>query len=183
MKLVRWGIFIAVVGLHLIMKAPVWALIGRLGNLIGGTGWHRVELIDATVAHIQEWWFMGVKKTSHWGLDTLPDNPNMIDITNQFVSEAINGGFIKLTLFVILLAFCYSTLGKALKHFDDKYTKILIWSIGATLFAHMTSFLSVAYFDQITTFWYMLLALIAALGSMITTSAHKEAPFHEINTA
>lgn len=167
MKLIRVGILIAVVGIHLIMKAPVWALIGRLGNLIGGTGWHRVELIDVTIGHIHEWWLIGVKTTAHWGLDILPDNPNMIDITNHYISEAVNGGFLKLGLFVLMLTFCFSALGKALKHSDDKHTKSVIWSMGATLFAHMASFLSVAYFDQITTFWYMLLALIAAIGSII----------------
>lgn len=166
MRLVRWLILICVVSLHLFMKAPVWSLIGRLGNMIGGTGWHRVVLINATIEHISEWWLMGTTITIHWSqsLDPLRINPNMVDITNQFVSEAVSGGMIKLCLFILIIIFSYSTIGNALKSDSKKTTKILIWSLGATLFAHITSFFSVAYFDQITTFWYMLLAVIATLG-------------------
>lgn len=167
MRLIRWAVFGGIIGLHIFMNAPVWALIGRLGNLIGGTGWHRVELINAAVSHISDWWLMGTRTTAHWGLDTLAGNPNMIDITNQFVSEAVMGGTAKLFLFILMLVLCFSIIGKSLKACKDKHTKILIWSLGATLFAHIASFLSVAYFDQITTFWFMLLAIVGTLGNII----------------
>jgi len=166
MRSVRWLILICVVSLHLFMKAPVWALIGRLSNLIGGTGWHRVALIDKAIAHLGEWWLMGTTRTIHWGLDPLQINPEMVDITNQFISEGVNGGLLKLALFVLIIIFCYSAIGNGMQSANDKYTKIIIWSLGATLFAHIASFLSVAYFDQITTFWFMLLAVIATVGSL-----------------
>jgi len=31
------------------MKVPIWFLMNRIGAIIGGTGWHRAELIDQFV--------------------------------------------------------------------------------------------------------------------------------------
>ncbi len=39
----------------------------------------------------------------------------------------------------------------------------MIWSVGCALLGHVTSFFSVTYFDQIIIFWYMVIAMTAAL--------------------
>jgi len=39
----------------------------------------------------------------------------------------------------------------------------LPWALGSALFVHVVSFISVAYFDQMVIYWFMLLAMIAAL--------------------
>src|SRR6266404_2213852 len=38
MRAIRWALVIGLVGLHLIMKAPVWFLIGRISDVVGGGG-------------------------------------------------------------------------------------------------------------------------------------------------
>ncbi len=45
----------------LVREKPVWHLIGRLSELIGGTGYHRVRLIDAAIDHFGDWWLKGAK--------------------------------------------------------------------------------------------------------------------------
>src|SRR6185437_7969994 len=55
MKLVRWGIVATLLGLHLVMKAPVWALIGRIDLAGGSISWHRFALVDHFINHFSEW--------------------------------------------------------------------------------------------------------------------------------
>ena len=87
---------------HLIMKAPVWYLIARLSDLIGGTGWHRAEIIDQAIRHIDEWWLVGSHYTAHWMPYVMPDNPDMADITNQYIMEGLIGGFLTMILFIVI---------------------------------------------------------------------------------
>ena len=46
MQMVRWGIVSILLGLHLVMKGPVWALIARVDLVGGSTGWHRFKIVD-----------------------------------------------------------------------------------------------------------------------------------------
>jgi hypothetical protein len=171
MRVIRWGILSAVIALHIIMKAPVWALIGRLSNITGGTGWHRVELINAAIDHFDEWWLLGTKYTAHWLPDFLPIDPNSADITNEFIKEGVNGGVLKMTLFIIITALCFRAVGRAVQVMEGyPFSKrILVWSLGATLFAHVTAFISVSYFDQMIVLWYLLLAMISAISNFSKT--------------
>ena len=168
MKLIRWGILAAAVALHIVMKAPVWYVIGRLSSITGGTGWHRSEIINQAITRIDEWWLMGTSDTSHWMATTLINYRDRADITNQFVVEGIHGGLLTMILFIVLIAYCFKWVGLALQENDAKgekefYVCFLPWALGSALFAHTLSFLSVSYFDQTIIYWYSLLAVIAAL--------------------
>jgi hypothetical protein len=48
-----------------------------------------------------------------------------------------------------------------------------LWCLGAALFAHMVSFFSVSYFDQISIYLYWIMAAIAG------TIVYEEAPAEE----
>ena len=89
---------------------------------------------------------------------------NMVDITSQYVAEGVNGGILKLGLFVLIIISCFKGLGRALR---DKPTispsGFFVWGIGVSLFAHCFSFLSISYFDQIIVVWFWLLASISCL--------------------
>jgi len=176
MKTVRWVILIGLVSLHMIMKAPVWFLIGRLAEFTGGTGWHRSELIDTAIRHFNEWWLVGTTYTAHWMSYTSFD-PNMADITNQFILEGVNGGIWRMGAFIIIIVLCYSGLGKSNLILKDQPIdlRIFSWSLGAALFTHIMSFLSVSYFDQIIVFWYLLLAMISILSSTINIPTKSDA--------
>jgi hypothetical protein len=102
--------------LALMMNAPVWYLSAKLSEAMGGSGWHRAYLIDQWVAHFGEWWLFGTTYTAHWGPagETIPGDPNMMDITNHFVMEAVKGGLLKLLLFVAMLVGCFKVIGRRL---------------------------------------------------------------------
>ncbi len=158
MRLLRWSALLMVIALHLVMKAPVWALIGRVGIVGGSTGWHRVALIDKFVKYFGEWWLLGTKDTYHWGFE-------MEDRINQFVSEGVQSGLIGLLLFILIIVFCYKIIGKSLWATGDRSEQLMIWGFGSSLFSHLVGFFGISYWDQQLVVWYLLLAMIAMLPS------------------
>ena len=63
MRVIRWGIALALVALHFARDKPVWHLIARVGDLTGGEGYHRYRLIDAFVTNWREWFLLGTSST------------------------------------------------------------------------------------------------------------------------
>jgi hypothetical protein len=166
MRAIRWGIVGLLVTLHVYMKAPVWFLISRVGDLIGGGGWYRSALIDAAIHHFDEWWLIGTARTAHWMPTGLAIDPNVADITNQFIAQGVNGGLLAMILFIWLIVKCFKTIGVSVldKSHGSFSERFMIWSLGCTILGHVASFFSVSYFDQIIIFWYMSIAMIAALA-------------------
>jgi hypothetical protein len=177
MRYLRWGLLILLVILHMVMTAPVWFLIARLSSLVGGTGWHRSELIDQAIQHFDEWWLWGTRYTAHWGLNTLPFDPDMVDITNQYILEGVRGGLLQMILFVLIIVFCFRNVGRALQQIEDRpfAVKMVIWSMGVALFTHVVSFISVSYFDQLIMLWYLLLASISSVSGQLMAEREEEA--------
>lgn len=167
MRTIRWGILFALIGLHLIMKAPVWYLISRISDVIGGSGWHRSFLIEQAIRHINEWWLIGTKYTAHWMPYALAINPDMADITNQFIGEGVSGGLVKMILFIAIIVAGFKMVGQSIQIGENtpRFSPFQAWSMGACLVAHVASFFSVGYFDQMIVFWYLLLAFTAPLGT------------------
>lgn len=172
MKQIRWGILFVMIGLHLVMNAPVWFLVARLSGIVGGTGYHRSLLIDAAIRHFDEWWICGTKYTAHWMPYTLTREPNMSDITNQYIGEGVQGGILKMILFIAIITLSFRKVGLSLMLLKNRSfsEKILVWSLGSALLAHCISFISVTYFDQIIVFWYLVLSCISALPTSFIKS-------------
>jgi hypothetical protein len=171
MRQIRWGIAIALLSLHVVMKAPVWYLMARVANLIGGTGWHRAYLVDQAIKYFNEWWLVGTHYTAHWMPYQLPSNPNMSDITNQYLVEGVHGGLLTMLLFIWILVTGFRTIGQGLRSVEEgSHTQKVIWALGAALFAHAVTFMSVSYFDQIIVAWYLLLSMISVILDSIVKS-------------
>lgn len=176
MRIIRWGIAASLVALHFVMTAPVWYIIARLSLITGGTGWHRSYLIDRAICYFDDWWLLGTKETSHW-MPTKLIIYDAADITNFFIAQGVRGGLLTLILFIALFVFAFSNIGKTIKNTDKSefISLIFVWSIGASLFAHMVSFISVSYFDQSIVFFYLTLALIGAVTMKILPPPTKPA--------
>jgi hypothetical protein len=157
MRLVRWLILGALVSLHLVMNAPVWHLISRFDLAGGSTGYFRYVLINEFIVRVNEWWLLGVKDVTHWGI------PNG-DIVNYYVAQGVNGGLWALVLFVLLIVMGFSGVGRLWRQAaGNRADLILSWALGVSLFIHCVSFLGVSYFGQIQMLWYLTLAMIASL--------------------
>jgi hypothetical protein len=167
MRLIRWGALLGFISLALVMKAPVWYLIQRVNIFSGSTGDHRALLIDQFVHHFSDWWLLGTKSTIAWV------DENMWDITNQYVWEGVNGGLFAMVLFILIIAFSFRAVGRTVRRLpatDGNAQRRLVWALGATLFAHTASFMSISYFDQNVINWYLLLAMIATASAIRQTA-------------
>jgi len=166
MYLFRRGVVAAVIGLALVMNAPVWYLIAKVSDVIGGGGWHRSWLIQQFVTHFSQWCLVGTSYTANWapGGEVMPNNPNMMDITNQYVAQGIHGGILCLVLFVAIIVAGFKVIGRAVRgEGEPTVRRILLWALGVSLASHCAAFISVSYFDQIQVFWFWLLAVIAGV--------------------
>lgn len=167
MQILRRGTVALIIGLALMMKAPVWYLIARISDLVGGGGWHRAYVIDLAVNHVSEWWLAGTARTVNWAPDyqVLLVDPNNIDITNHYVVQGINGGIWMLGLFLGMIVVGFKVVGTGARAaMDSALRRKMTWAVGVSLAAHCTAFISVSYFDQIAVFWFWLLAVISSLS-------------------
>jgi hypothetical protein len=160
-RALRWGLFLLVVGLSLVMKAPVWFILARASDLAGGGGYHRAYLIDQFVNHFDSWWLLGTSDTHDWFPYQLVGS-GQADITNAFVWAGVSGGLVGLILFVALVVRCFQRIGMAMKsrRGNEPATVKMFWGIGSTLVASIGVLFSITYFDQMGVIWYFLLACI-----------------------
>lgn len=168
MPLIRWGAFLTIFGLAMVMNAPVWYLLARLSDVVGGGGWHRAWLIDQAIAHFDEWWLFGTTYTAHWGPagEVIATDPNMMDITNHYIMEGVKGGVLKLGLFIAIIISCFRGIGLRLRNgTPGAPSEFFVWAIGVSFFAHCLSFISANYFDQTVLIWYWLQAIICYITS------------------
>ncbi len=155
-RLIRWALVLSLASLHLVMKAPVWFLISRMGGSIGGSGYHRAMLIDSFIHHFGEWWLIGTRNNASWGYD-------MWDVDNAFVAAGVGGGLVTFIAFVATLVYAYKRIGKSRKLTQkSRGDERLVWAIGACLFANTIGFFGIVYFDQSILLWYSLLAMVSA---------------------
>jgi hypothetical protein len=138
------------------MKAPVWALIGRVDLVGGSSSSHRYELIDQAIRHVDEWWLVGTRNVSSWGWE-------MGDTSNQYVEAGVTGGIITLILFVALIGYSFKTVGTLRRTLArDRAAERRMWAFGAALFSNAVAYFGITYFDQTIIAWYALLAMIGA---------------------
>jgi len=169
LRLVWVGLLAIVLILQAGMNRPVWWIFDTIEGYTGGSGWHRSYIIDAAIRHWDEWFLTGTPVTVHWGGFPPPKyDPNNIDITNEYIVQAVNGGALTLGLFLAVLWTCFKHLGFALRAKRGsihRETEWLAWCTGVALLAHCISFLSVAYYDQTIFYFFWLLSAIGA-GTM-----------------
>jgi hypothetical protein len=172
MRAIRWGIAVALLCLHLLMKAPVWFLIARISDITGGDGWYRSELIDQFFKHFSDWWLLGTSNTGDWMPTGLWDPKTGVitaDLTNQYVSAGVNGGLWSLFIYVLIIVRCFKQLGNAAKAVRPIFRneELILWGLGSTLFAHAFAIISVTYWDQMYVPWWGLLAIISGVTANI----------------
>lgn len=175
MRILRWGLVMMLVGLQIVMKAPVWALIARVDLTGSSSGYHRYMLVDNCIRHFSDWWLLGYRDYNAWGWD-------MWDLSNQFVAVALTGGLICLVLFIMILSRSFGAIGTARKQVEgDRAQEWFLWCLGAALFANVVSFFGCSYMAQEQMALFALVGIICvALHDTkqlaLATSAVAESP-------
>ena len=154
MRVIRWGFAGIVIGLHLVMKAPVWALIARIDLTGSSSGYHRYILVDNCIRHFWDWWLIGTRFYNTWGWD-------MWDLSNQFVACAFTGGLVGLAFFVWILSSGFGGVGRARKWVEgNQKEEWFLWCLGAALFATVVAFFGCSYMAQMQMELFTLLSMI-----------------------
>jgi len=160
MRLFRWGVVSVVLGLALVMKAPIWFLLARVDLAGGSTGWDRAHLIDVFARHVGDWWLFGAGQMDYmkW-----LDVDYGWDLPNQYIAACASGGLAALTLLIVLISRSFRKLGTARRMArEDLRAQQLLWVLGAVMSAHLAAFMGIAYFDQTRLWWFVTLAMISA---------------------
>ncbi|MCP5067764.1 MAG: hypothetical protein GY946_14480, partial [bacterium] len=163
---IRWGVLGLMLFVHLVREKPVWHLIGRASELTGGTGYHRVRLIDGAVNQIGSWWLRGTKSTASWGF-------GLQDVTNHYLLEGVRGGIWTVIAFITVLVLSFKAIGIML---DSTHRSLpgrtpeaarrqeyFAWGLGVCLTSHCVAFISVSYFGQVQLLFFFLIACAGCL--------------------
>lgn len=165
MKKIQLASLLILILLQFTMESPVWYLISRIDLTGSSTGFHRSELIDSAIRHFSEWWFTGTDYTRHWMVTGVSWSDQHTDITNQYIKNGINGGIVTMFLFIMMIVNGFNLLGTSMMNIDERKIedKMFLWLLGSTLFSHAITFLSVRYFDQSFSYYFLLLSIIGSM--------------------
>jgi hypothetical protein len=139
MRSIRWGLALTLLALHLVMKAPVWALIARVDVTGSSSGYHRFMLVDNCIRHFSQWWLIGYKYYDQWGFD-------MFDLCNQFVVQAVCGGLLALVAYIVIFSRSFGAIGNARKMVEgDRGREWFLWCVGCALFSIVVAHFGINY--------------------------------------
>jgi hypothetical protein len=155
MRVIRYGLLATVIGLHMIMKGPVWSLLEHIDLTGSSENFHRYQLVDTFITHFDEWWLLGTQNNGSWGWE-------MADTSNEYVLYGVGGGLLTFVLFIALISKCLGWLGTKRKIVAGyRSEEWILWCLGSAMFAHLVVFIGIDYFDQMLFAWFALLAIIS----------------------
>jgi hypothetical protein len=170
MYILRRGVAGSLIFLQIFMKAPIWFLLARVDVFSGSTGFHRAMLIDGAFRNLSDWWLLGTKSTLSWA----DEEQGLFDVTNQYLLVGAEGGIVSMGLFIWIIVCAFRLVGltwRSMNNIEEPLAnQFAVWALGAALFAHVVSYISVSYFDQNFVNWYLLLAMIATVGDQFFTT-------------
>lgn len=150
MRQVRWGLLFIMILAQFTLSGGVIYLISRVNILGGSTGWHRSYLMDRCIVYFPEWALLGTRDTAHWAEGTL-GGVGLGDVTNQYIVEAVRGGFLAMMTFIAIIVLTYRNIGRMLRTrevLSSRAKTVYIYSLGVVLLVHTALFFSVSYFGQ-----------------------------------
>jgi hypothetical protein len=158
--------------LELVMTAPAYYLLARIDLTGSSASYHRSAIIDSGIKYLNEWWLAGTDYTRHWMPYGVPWSDDHADITNHYLAQGVMGGLPLMLTFVFLIGFGFRYVGRALDNQETAPSEVqfMIWAFGCSLFAHASTCISVAIFDQSVFFLYSTLAVTASLQHLSSRS-------------
>ena len=155
MRVFRWALVLTLLGLHLVMKGPVWSLIARIDLTGSSSGYHRYYLVDNFIRHFSDWWLLGYKDFGSWGWD-------MWDLSDQYVAVGLTGGLITFVIFLAILSRSFGSLGNARKRAaGNRKQEWFCWCLGCALLAHVVGWFGCSYMAKMQMALFPLLAMIS----------------------
>lgn len=166
MGFMRVGALVLYLLLMVTMKQPPYYLISRIDLSGGSTGWHRSFLIDQSIHYLSEWWLFGTDYTRHWmPFQGVAQSPTHTDITNYYIGYGVGGGLLAMCLILTIFYVSLRNAGHVSNVMESSGREVdafMAWCLAATLFSHVVTGISVAYFDQSSAFVWLTVAVISS---------------------
>jgi hypothetical protein len=165
------GLFVLLMSLHAVMKAPVWSLMQRIDLIGGSTGYWRYQLFDAFVKNFSKWYLLGEPDPLSWGVWV------MRDVTNTYVAQGLTGGLLTLIALLLVLIFAFGNVGRALNARSIARSlkrQWICWCIGVAICIHAVTFFGVMYYGQTIVVLYIELSLASSVYIFAKRDARKQ---------
>lgn len=158
--------------LELTMSRPAYYVIAMIDLTGGSTGWHRAKLISAAIEHFNEWAIGGTAYTRHWMPTGVSWSPDHTDITNYYILLGVHAGIAASLVFLAIVITTFSNLTYYIRSVSsvDPASSFLAYTVGCCHFSHITTNVSVAYFDQSYIFMVLPIAISASFFSEVSGS-------------
>jgi len=167
-KVARWGVLGLYLLAEIVMERPAYYLISKIDLTGSSTGWHRSRLIEQAFTHIGRWWIFGTDYTGDWMAQTVDEEGRSADITNYYLWIGTIGGLPAMLLLIAAIWCAYVWVGRTIRNLPNasNQQRFLVWCLGAGLFAHTVTAVSVSYTDQSMVFLWLNVAAISSLYVM-----------------
>lgn len=175
-KLARMGAVVGYFAFQIVTGQPGYYIMKRIDLSGGSTGYFRARLIESAHEHIDEWWLFGTDRTRHWMDTGVSASPDHTDITNYYLGIGVTAGLVGMVLFIVILIVAFRWVGIVCRNCFERSPadSFMIWCLGAGMFAHAATAISVSYFDQSLVFLWMNVAVISSMYSVHLTSQESE---------
>jgi hypothetical protein len=135
-------------------------VIVSYANPLGGAGWHRAKLIDLAIEHFGEWWLTGYRNLDPgWGRYL---GMGHTDVTNEFILVGIRYGVFGMLALIIVLIMAFQMITYRYRKTTDPKCKSIIWALGSILFSVTVTWMSVSFFGQLATIFYIIFGIISS---------------------
>ena len=128
----------------------------RVSFISASTGYHRYMLFEGLFNNVPKWFFVGTNNRMF--------NRSFIDVTNQYIITALDGGFIALFLLLFLIVMAFKAVGRALRTSEVRSDTLLIFGIGVAYLVTVISFTAVSAYGEGVIPLYLFLGIMISLG-------------------
>ncbi|WP_193210596.1 hypothetical protein [Luteolibacter marinus] len=172
----RWGMVAGYLALEMTMNRPAYYIIGEMSVVGGSTGWHRSHLIDSSIKYFSDWWLFGTDYTRSWMPTGVTWSKDHTDITNYFLAFGVMGGFLAMILMIAMIWVAFKWVGNVIEANPEmeQGDRFMIWCMGASLFSHVGTSVSVAYYDQSYVFFWFSIATISSMHFLMEARPQHE---------
>ena len=157
LRMIFWIMLICVFIIHMASTRGFHGVIfTRISFISASTGYHRYMLFEGLFNNVQKWFFVGTNNRMF--------NRSFIDVTNQYILTAIDGGIVALFLQLSLIVMAFKAVGRALRASTVKSDTLLVFGIGVAYLVAVISFTAVSAYGEGVIPLYLFMGIMVSLG-------------------
>ncbi|MCK5000070.1 MAG: hypothetical protein KAS23_11055 [Anaerohalosphaera sp.] len=163
-------IFLAIscVLVEVLSNRTIWHVLASYADPIGGSGWHRAELIDIATERFSEWWIAGYgQQDPGWGSAL---GMTWTDITNHYIITGVKYGMLGVIALCGVLIVSVRMLIRLHNSTKSPLLRSWYWAMGSIIVAFIISFNAFTLFGQASTLFYCILGFVGSSANVSLNS-------------